>query len=79
MESKDKMHDPLVRLGRMVEVRKRITALIPNHSEILNMGDKPLYLFKVPGFDIKDLEVTDLEVEHALATAITEWNEEHRK
>ena len=79
MESRDKMHDPLVRLGRMIEVRKRITALIPDHSEILNMGNKPLYLFKIPGFDIGDLEVTDLEVEHALTTAITQWNEKHGK
>jgi hypothetical protein len=63
----------------MFEVLNRIKMLIPNHPEILTIADRPYDLFKVPGFDIEDLEVTQVEVGHALATAIEEWNKEQKK
>ena len=78
MKSTTRISDGMVRLARMIEARRRITALIPTHPRILNIQDKPHDLFKIQGFDISDLELTEAEINHALATAIDEWKEEHR-
>lgn len=50
------------------ELTNRIFALIPDHPEILDI-DSPWALFKVPGFDCKDLEPTLFQAGWALSAA----------
>jgi hypothetical protein len=58
------------------ELVKRITALIPEHPEILKLND-PWKLFKVPGFNCKDLGPSLFQAGWALARAIQLWEVEH--
>lgn len=50
------------------ELVKRIRALIPANPQIKDMTD-PFALFKVPGFDCSDLDVTYAMAGAALAKA----------
>jgi hypothetical protein len=50
------------------ELTNRILALIPDHPEILSI-DSPWALFKVPGFNCNDLDVTLAQAQCALSVA----------
>lgn len=54
------------------ELKRRITALIPSHPEILDL-DSPWGLFKIDGFDCGDLEPSLAQASVALAHAKTEY------
>ncbi len=52
---------------------ERIVALIPQHPEILEMSD-PWKLFKVEGFDCKDIGPSLFQASWALARAKEQYN-----
>lgn len=58
------------------ELVKRITDLIPTHPEILSLDDA-WGLFKVEGFDCKDLGPTLFQAQWALAKAKKDWRRVH--